>query len=149
MQSLNENKIKEKKSGRRKNIFTDYLDAVHTRKNLFLLWAFLLPMGILLLLYVSLKVYPFGDGSVLVLDLNGQYVYFFEELRSKILSGGSLLYSWSRSLGGRISRHICVLSCKSFFYIGLSVSESSYYGSIIADPSFKSGVVRIYNVALP
>ena len=39
-------------------------------------------MGILLLLYVSLKVYPFGDGSVLVLDLNGQYVYFFEELRS-------------------------------------------------------------------
>ena len=100
MQGLNENKIKEKKSGGVKNIFTDYLDAVHTRKNLFLLWAFLLPMGILLLLYVSLKVYPFGDGSVLVLDLNGQYVYFFEELRSKILSGGSLLYSWSRSLGG-------------------------------------------------
>ena len=37
---------------------------------------------------------------MLILDLNGQYVYFFAELRNKLLHGGSLLYSWSRSLGG-------------------------------------------------
>ena len=52
------------------------------------------------LIYIALEVFPFGTNSVLVLDLNGQYVYFFEELRQKILEGGSMLYSWSRTLGG-------------------------------------------------
>ncbi len=45
-------------------------------------------------------LYPFGNGTVLVLDLNGQYVYFFEALRNAVLEGGTLLYSWSRALGG-------------------------------------------------
>lgn len=82
------------------NLCSDYAETVSRSNRLFLLWAFLIPMGILFILYAALKVYPLGEGSVLVLDMNGQYVYFFEELRSKILSGGSLLYSWSRSLGG-------------------------------------------------
>ncbi len=50
--------------------------------------------------YISRAVFPIGEGSVLILDLNGQYVSFFEELRNKLLGGGSLLYSWSRTLGG-------------------------------------------------
>ena len=28
------------------------------------------------LIYFAREIYPIGDGSVLVLDLNGQYVYF-------------------------------------------------------------------------
>lgn len=47
-----------------------------------------------------MEVYPFGNNSVLVLDLNGQYVSFFEALRRMIYEGGSLLYSWERALGG-------------------------------------------------
>lgn len=82
------------------SVWFDYTESLRTHKTLFLLWSFLLPMGIMALIYVALGVYPVGNNSVLVLDLNGQYVYFFEELRSKILSGESLLYSWSRSLGG-------------------------------------------------
>ncbi|MCD7776449.1 MAG: YfhO family protein, partial [Firmicutes bacterium] len=42
----------------------------------------------------------FGEESVLVLDLNGQYVYFFEELRDIVLGDGSFLYSFGRALGG-------------------------------------------------
>ena len=41
-----------------------------------------------------------GDGTPLVLDLNAQYVYFFEALRNFVYGDGSLLYSFSRSLGG-------------------------------------------------
>ena len=47
-----------------------------------------------------MEVYPFGNNSVLVLDLNGQYVSFFEALRRRIYEGGSLLYTWERALGG-------------------------------------------------
>ena len=89
-----------KKHGALSAAFSDYLCALRDGKNLFLLWAFLIPAGLLLLFYISRAVFPIGEGSVLILDLNGQYVSFFEELRNKLLGGGSLLYSWSRTLGG-------------------------------------------------
>ena len=81
-------------------LLTGYEDRVARKRGLYLLWAFLIPFVLLFCIYLSRGVYPFGNGSVLILDLNGQYVYFFAELRNKLLHGGSLLYSWSRSLGG-------------------------------------------------
>ena len=62
--------------------------------------AMAIPALIFFLIYLARGLYPFGNGTVLVLDLNGQYVYFFEALRNTVLEGGSLLYSWSRALGG-------------------------------------------------
>ena len=62
--------------------------------------AALIPAFLFFLMYLARGLYPFGDGTVLVLDLNGQYVYFFEALRNTVLDGGSLLYSWSRAMGG-------------------------------------------------
>ena len=62
--------------------------------------SFFIPIIIFWLVYICFEVYPFGNGSVLVLDLNGQYVYFFEALRNAIHGDMSLIYSWSRSLGG-------------------------------------------------
>lgn len=65
-----------------------------------LLWCFMLPLLLMLFVFIAIGVYPFGNNSVLVLDLNGQYVYFFEALRSFIYGDSSLLYSFSRALGG-------------------------------------------------
>jgi uncharacterized membrane protein YfhO len=47
-------------------------------------------------------VYPFGEGSVLVLDLNAQYIYYYEAFRDAILGGKSLFYSFGRTLGGEM-----------------------------------------------
>ncbi len=69
-------------------------------KNKFLIVAFGIPALVMWMIYIAMEVYPFGTSSVLVLDLNGQYVYFFEDLRKKVLEGGSFLYTWTRSLGG-------------------------------------------------
>ena len=60
----------------------------------------LIPGLIFFLIYLVRGLYPFGDGTVLVLDLNGQYVYFFEHLRNCVMEGDSLLYSWERAMGG-------------------------------------------------
>lgn len=53
-------------------------------------------------IWFSRGVYPFGDGSLLILDMNGQYVCYFAALRRALLGDGSLLYSWSRTLGGEM-----------------------------------------------
>ncbi len=62
--------------------------------------CFLIPVGIMYLAYALFEVHPFGDGSVLVLDLNGQYVYYYEAYRDALLGDGSLVYDWSRNLSG-------------------------------------------------
>ncbi len=59
-----------------------------------------IPALLMYLIYVAKAHYPFGEGSVLVLDLNAQYVWFFEALRNFAKGDASLLYSFSRSLGG-------------------------------------------------
>ncbi len=69
-------------------------------KSSYLLLCFLVPSVIMYLLYLTRGLYPFGDGSVLVLDLNGQYVYFYEALRNAVYGEGSFLYTFFRGLGG-------------------------------------------------
>ena len=74
--------------------------AYENHPSLYLLLCFLLPSLLMLLVHALYGVYPFGDNSVLVLDLNGQYVYYFEALRRAVYGDASLLYSFSRNLGG-------------------------------------------------
>ena len=65
------------------------------------LFSFGTPMVLMMMVYCSIGAWPIvGPNSPLVLDMNGQYVYFFANLRNIILDDNSLLYSWSRSLGG-------------------------------------------------
>ena len=59
-----------------------------------------IPVFLVYLIYLAREIHPFGDGCVLVLDLNGQYVWFFEALRNFVYGDGSLLYSFERALGG-------------------------------------------------
>ncbi len=66
----------------------------------YLAFCFIVPVLLMYFVYLAMEIHPFGDGSVLVLDLNGQYVYFFEALRNMIYGEGSLLYTFFRALGG-------------------------------------------------
>jgi len=65
-----------------------------------LLWCFFLPAFLTVVIYCCLQVWPVGKNSVLVLDLNAQYIYYFEQLRDILTSGESILYSFERALGG-------------------------------------------------
>ncbi len=69
-------------------------------RRLTLLFCFAVPAVLMALLYASIGVWPGSKNSVLVLDLNAQYIYFFEEFREIIRSGDSILYSFKRALGG-------------------------------------------------
>lgn len=80
-------------------------------------FAFLIPMILMYLLYVAMEIHPFGNGSVLVLDLNAQYVYFYEALRAWIYGDGSLLYSFGRSLGGEFMGIYAYYIASPFSYL--------------------------------
>ncbi len=77
------------------------LDAPHPNRKLYWM-AFLLPMFVLELCYISFRVFPFGRDSLLVLDLNAQYIYYYEAFRDAFWGEGSFIYSWSRALGGEM-----------------------------------------------
>lgn len=69
-------------------------------KPLYYIAAFLIPFLLTLVAYINFDVYPFGERSVLTLDLNGQYIYYFEAIRDAFWGDGSIFYNWSRNLSG-------------------------------------------------
>ncbi len=87
---------------KRKNYWA-YIKSFFSRINReygYLAVAFTAPMILMYLMYLCRGIYPFGDSTILVLDLNGQYVYFYEGLWDILHGEASFLYSFSRALGG-------------------------------------------------
>lgn len=69
-------------------------------KNGYLFAAFLIPVAIMCIAYITFGIYPFGERSVLALDLNAQYVFYYDYVHDVIAGNESLMYSWSRNLSG-------------------------------------------------
>ena len=64
------------------------------------LWiAFGIPVVLMLCLMIVAGAEPFGKNSMLYSDMYHQYYPFFKAFRRALLSGDSLLYSWSVGLG--------------------------------------------------
>lgn len=113
------------------------------KKYYYLLFAGLIPMAIFFLIYLARGIYPFGEGSVLVLDLNGQYVYFFEALRDAVCDGGSLLYSWSRSLGGEFMGIYAYYIASPLSYIVCLFPKGYMQEALLTIFLLKSGICAI------
>lgn len=69
-------------------------------RNRFVWIAGLCAAGIMTLVYFCYNLVPFGDMTILRMDLYHQYGPLFAELYDRITEGGSLLYSWQSGLGG-------------------------------------------------
>lgn len=94
-------KVRTKSAVKKKNIFTRFQDWAIDKR--YYILAFILPFMIMYIAYALFEAYPAkltGDFSVLVLDLNGQYVYYFEYLRKALLGPESIFYSWERNFSG-------------------------------------------------
>ena len=83
----------------------------------YLIYAFIVPVVLMYLIYLAMGLHPFGDGSVLVLDLNGQYVSFYEMLRAAVYGDTSLIYSFERALGGEFMGIYAYYLASPFSYI--------------------------------
>ena len=62
------------------------------------LLAFFIPVLVMLIIFMQRGIWPFGERCFLRTDLYHQYAPFFQELKLKFSTGGSLEYSWN--IGG-------------------------------------------------
>lgn len=74
-------------------------DGFWQRSILFVL-SFLLPLLVMLIVLITKGFYPFGDKTLFIMDMKGQYLEFFASLRYLFGGDDSLFFSWSRSMGG-------------------------------------------------
>lgn len=73
--------------------------ATALRRYLLHFMAFLLPAVLLLIMFRALGFYPFGEESLLIMDMNGQYVHFFASLKDLVSGDSSLFFSWAKGMG--------------------------------------------------
>lgn len=106
-----------------------------------ILLAFFLPFFILLFAYFVMGLYPFGTRSPLSYDLNAQYVHFFAGLKNIISSGGSLVWSWCRTLGGEFLGIIAYYLLSPFTLIILILPMSCIESAIMLTILCKTGAI--------
>ena len=75
-------------------------EKIRNSQYFYLLGAFFLPVIIMAGAYAATEFFPFGNLSILSLDFQSQYIYYFEYLRELLTEGGYWFYTWSRTLGG-------------------------------------------------
>ena len=83
------------KSGFKKLLTTDIKGIPHEYQ----VGAFLIPVFLLLVTFISKHIHPFGNGALLTCDLYYQMAPILAELKHKIVSGESLFFTWNIGLG--------------------------------------------------
>ncbi|MGN0467277.1 MAG: YfhO family protein, partial [Acutalibacteraceae bacterium] len=68
-------------------------------RNRFVIISFLVTAGTMLILYMITQIFPFGDNTVLRMDLYHQYGPLFSELYDRLMNHDGLTYSWQSGLG--------------------------------------------------
>ena len=89
-----------------------------------LLFAFLLPVIVMLTLFIIKGIYPFGDRSFLSGDLYHQYMPFFSELLHKIRGGEGLSFSFHVGIGSNFLALFVYYLASPFHALALLVPES-------------------------
>ncbi len=111
-------------------------------KKIYLL-AFFSPALILLGAYFIFGIHPFGEESVLVLDLNGQYVYYYEHFHQVLRGEGSPFISWSRNFSGETMGIFAYYIASPFMLIVMLLPRSLMTTSILIMQMCKVGAAGV------
>lgn len=105
--------------------------------------VFIIPLVLMYIVYAVFKVHPWGDNSVLVLDLNGQYVYYYEALRDAFWGDGSIIYSWNRNLSGEMFGIFAYYLASPFMIIICILPRTMMCGAIELIQLLKIGTAAV------
>ena len=82
------------------------------KRRLPLVLSFCIPFAVVVLSFCVAGIWPVGDGQALAHDGWHQYYPFFAAFREKLLSGGSLQYTWDVGMGtSYLSLYAYYLAC--------------------------------------
>ena len=133
--------VKPRKKGFHPKRFLKNLQTkLQTSPYLYLLFCFFVPVILMYGIYVVKGIYPFYNGSPLVLDLNAQYVSFFEALRDYALGERSILYSFSRSLGGEFMGMVAYYMASPLTYITVLFPKDRIQEAVLTIMLLKCGL---------
>ena len=106
-------------------------------------FVFFISVIILFISYMIFGVYPAGKKSVLTLDLNAQYVYYYENFRDAVLGNGSLFNSWSRNLSGETIGIFTYYLASPFTLVILLLPQSMITEAILIMQLLKVGTASV------
>ncbi len=86
-----------------------------------------LSIVLMLALCVVFQMAPFGDGTFLTGDLNGQYINYFAQTRNAFIEGNGMDYSLYKGLGGNMTGIIAYYAASPFVLLYVLVNPV-YYG---------------------
>lgn len=95
------------------------LSSVLADKRIIYTAAFVLPFLCMLAIYALFKVFPFGDNTVLVMDMDCQYAEFFSYLHRVLIGEDSLTYSFTKEMGGNVLGLLAYYASSPFFLLAL------------------------------
>ena len=126
-----------------KSVLSDIQEKIAANQYSYLFFCFLIPAVIMYFVYVAMGIHPFGDSSVLTLDLNAQYVYFHEAFRNTLTGDGNMLYSFFRNLGGEFMGIYAYYVASPFTYIVLLFPQNMMLDAILTIMLLKVGLCGV------
>ena len=122
------------------NRFKRFIRKIRQKPTSYLIYAFIIPVVLNYIIYLAMEIHPFGNGSVLVLDLNGQYVYFYEALRNAVYGQMSMIYSFCRALGGEFMGIYAYYVASPFSYLVALFPQERILDALLIIFLMKTGI---------
>lgn len=110
--------------------------------------SFLIPCGIMLLVFALNGKYPFGQDALLESDAAAQYYPFLLLLRRTIRSGGSLLYTWRAGFGTNFWALIAYYCLNPWNLIAVMLPESLVQGFLSLTVPVRIGLAGLSTAIL-
>lgn len=104
------------------------------------LLSFFIPVAVFLTIMYKLGFYPFGDKTLFIMDMKGQYLEFYASLRNIISSDDSIFFSWSRSMGGNYLGLFAYYLASPLSFITLFFSVKNLAAGILVLTLLKLGL---------
>jgi len=107
------------------------------------LFAFAIPFFIIFITYICMGMYPFGEKSILTIDMAGQYVSFFDSLHDLLHGNIGPFYSFSKTLGGNMYSLITYYLLSPFNLIIYFFDKTSITEAILLINLLKIGAIGL------
>lgn len=76
------------------------ISKINKKKILVITLCFLIPLCLMTLVYVKIGIFPFGEKSLLTIDMHNQYISFFSYFKEILQGNHEWFYSFSKGIGG-------------------------------------------------
>ena len=105
--------------------------------------SFAIPVIIIYITFIVMGMYPFGNKAILTLDMDGQYIYFFEQLRDVYTGKESLFYTFERCLGGEFLGYFTYYLASPISLLVVIFPETMITEAVMCMMILKSGLAGL------